>query len=178
MIEDGTTERHGEYTDAVAAFVERFAADLIQAGMPRMPSRVFACLMASQEATLSSAELSDRLRISPAAVSGAVRYLDQVHLLSREREPGSRRERYRVRHASWYEAMINRDAILRRWIDTMRAGLDVVGPGTAAADRLAEMTDFIEFLDSQLKGMLDRWHELRAAHATSADRRSGAPERP
>ncbi|WP_243745214.1 GbsR/MarR family transcriptional regulator [Streptomyces hainanensis] len=176
MIEQGTTRRDGAYADAVAAFVERFAADLIQAGMPRMPSRVFACLMASPEATLSSAELSDRLRISPAAVSGAVRYLDQVHLVSREREPGSRRERFRVLHSSWYEALVNRDAVLRRWIETMRAGLDVVGSGTVAGDRLAEMAEFIEFLDGQLKGMLDRWNELRAAQAMSADRPSGAPE--
>ncbi|TDC04756.1 MarR family transcriptional regulator [Streptomyces sp. 8K308] len=172
------TTPQGEYTDDVAAFVERFAADLIQAGMPRMPARVFACLLASQEATLSSVELAGRLRISPAAVSGAVRYLDQVHLLSRQREPGSRRERYRVLHDTWYGAMINRDALLRRWADTMRAGLEVVSPGTPAAHRMADTAEFMEFLQMELKGVLSRWNERQTARATAADRPSGEPGRP
>lgn len=80
----------------VMTFVERFAAEVVKAGTQRMPARVFAALPASEEGALSSAEPGERLQVSPAAVSGAVRHLAQVGMLVREREPGSRRDRYRA----------------------------------------------------------------------------------
>ncbi|NUS75111.1 MAG: MarR family transcriptional regulator, partial [Streptomyces sp.] len=102
----------GRDPEAVSRFVERFAAQLVEAGLPRMPARVFAALLSSDNGALTSAQLSEQLQISPAAVSGAVRYLSQVHMLSREREPGSRRERYRVHSDQWYQALTNREAII------------------------------------------------------------------
>ncbi|GAA3092083.1 hypothetical protein GCM10020254_41410 [Streptomyces goshikiensis] len=56
--------------EAVSRFVERFAAQLTEAGMQRMAARVFAQLLASDGGAMTSAELSEALRISPAAVSG------------------------------------------------------------------------------------------------------------
>lgn len=114
------------------------AAQLVEAGLPRMPARVFAALLASDAGSLTSAELARQLQISPAAVSGAVRYLAQVHMLSREREPGSRRERYRVHSDQWYEALTNREAIIKRWEDALREGVTSLGattPGGAQAGR-------------------------------------------
>jgi predicted ArsR family transcriptional regulator len=45
------------------------------AGFPPMPARVFVALLIAEDGRLSAAELAERLRISPAAVSGAVRLL-------------------------------------------------------------------------------------------------------
>ena len=59
----------------VDRYVERFAINLVEAGLPRMPSRVFAALLVSEEGKLTAAELAKQLQVSPAAVSGAVRYL-------------------------------------------------------------------------------------------------------
>jgi DNA-binding transcriptional regulator GbsR (MarR family) len=145
----------------VTAFVERFAAQLVEAGMARMPARVFAALLSSDSGTLTSAELAARLRISPAAVSGAVRYLAQTNMLSREREPGSRRERYRVHADQWYEALTNREQILRRWEETLRIGVASLGADTSAGRRLAETREFFRFVDQQLGEMMARWRELR-----------------
>ncbi len=61
--------------------------------MQRMPARVFATLLTSETASLTSAELAARLRVSRAAVSGAVRYLTQVSMVTRERDPGTRCDR-------------------------------------------------------------------------------------
>ncbi|MEV6184183.1 MarR family transcriptional regulator, partial [Streptomyces sp. NPDC052015] len=102
------TSGAGRDAEAVSKFVESFAAQLVEAGMQRMPARVFAALLASDSGTLTSAELGEQLQVSPAAVSGAVRYLAQQHMVSREREPGSRRERYRVHSDQWYELLTNR----------------------------------------------------------------------
>ena len=66
---------------AVRRFVERLGSVLHAAGLPRLPSRVFAVLMADEDGTMTAAELADALAVSPAAVSGAVRYLQQVRMM-------------------------------------------------------------------------------------------------
>ena len=157
----GTTEPAGRDPEAVSAFVEHFAAQLVEAGMARMPSRVFAALLASDTGTLTSAELGEQLRISPAAVSGAVRYLAQVHMVSREREPGSRRECYRVHSDQWYEALTNREAIIKRWEDALREGVTSLGPDTPAGRRLTETLEFFEFIESDVAQMMERWRAYR-----------------
>ncbi|GAA2500757.1 MarR family transcriptional regulator [Actinocorallia cavernae] len=129
--------------------------------MTRMPSRVFAALLASDTGTLTSAELGERLRISPAAVSGAVRYLSQVHMVSREREPGSRRERYRVHSDQWYEALTSRNAIIKRWEDALREGVTSLGADTPAGRRLAETLAFFEFIERDVAEMMERWRAYR-----------------
>ncbi|MGP4109353.1 GbsR/MarR family transcriptional regulator [Streptomyces sp. 4N509B] len=152
-------EPSGELSPAAAAFVERLASDLVEAGMQRMASRVFACLMVADEPALTSADLASRLHVSPAAISGAVRYLSQMHLLGRERQPGSRRERYRLNAHIWYEAMTGRDVTIKRWQETLRAGLGVVSTESAARERLSEMAEFMSFLDEELAAMLERWRQ-------------------
>ncbi|MFF4270267.1 GbsR/MarR family transcriptional regulator [Streptomyces sp. NPDC001536] len=148
-------------TEAVSKFVESFAAQLVEAGMPRMPARVFAALLSSDEGALSSAQLADQLRISPAGVSGAVRYLAQTHMVAREREPGSRRERYRVQGDQWYEALTNREAVLKRWEAALREGVASLGAETPAGRRMAETLAFFEFLDGEVSAMMERWRVHR-----------------
>jgi DNA-binding transcriptional regulator GbsR (MarR family) len=70
--------------------VERFAQTMEMSGMPRMAARVFAYVLAEDSDRYTAADLADGLRVSPAAVSGAVRYLVDARLLFREREPGTR----------------------------------------------------------------------------------------
>ncbi|WP_410169983.1 GbsR/MarR family transcriptional regulator [Actinacidiphila bryophytorum] len=146
----------------VMAFIERFAAQLVEAGMPRMPSRVFAALLVSPDGALSSAALADQLQISPAAVSGAVRYLAQAGLILRERDPGSRRELYRLHNDQWFETFTNREHMLVRWESTLRTGVYSVGEDSDAGRRLAETAAFFEFLQRELTGMMERWRVYRS----------------
>ncbi|MGP4048622.1 GbsR/MarR family transcriptional regulator [Streptomyces sp. 2A115] len=159
MAESFEAERDAE---AVSKFVESFAAHLVEAGMTRMPARVFAALLSSDSGALTSAEVGEQLQVSPAAVSGAVRYLAQQHMVSREREPGSRRERYRVHGNQWYEALTNRDAVLKRWEYALREGVEALGRETPAGRRLAETLAFFEFLDDELVKLMERWRAHRA----------------
>ncbi|MGA5166294.1 MULTISPECIES: GbsR/MarR family transcriptional regulator [Streptomyces] len=157
-------EQQNEETPA-ARFVERFAAELTEAGMQRMAARVFAALLASDSGALTSAELSERLRISPAAVSGAVRYLTQIGLVGREREPGSRRDRYVVHDEQWYETFARRDQLLTRWEAILRDGAGTLGADTAAGARVADTADFFAFLREGMVELLERWRDHRAATA-------------
>ncbi|MFF1693366.1 GbsR/MarR family transcriptional regulator [Streptomyces sp. NPDC058257] len=147
--------------EVVSRFVEQFAAQLVEAGMPRMPARIFAALLASDSGALTSAELGERLRVSPAAVSGAVRYLTQQHMVAREREPGSRRDLFRVHSNQWYEALANRDGVLKRWESALHDGVTSLGADTPAGRRMAETLAFFEFVEHEIAGMLERWRVHR-----------------
>jgi DNA-binding transcriptional regulator GbsR (MarR family) len=158
-VADGTGA--GRDDDAVRRFIERFALDLTEAGMPRMPSRVLAAILSSDDGRCTAAELADMLRVSPAAISGAVRYLLQVQLVSREREPGERRDHYRTSSDTWYEAITRRDALLDRWEQDLEEGIKAVGPATPAGDRLEDIRRFYAFLREELARTLQHWREQR-----------------
>jgi DNA-binding transcriptional regulator GbsR (MarR family) len=148
---------------AVSQFVERFGSAMAEAGMARMPSRILAALLATDSGRLNAADLAESLQISPAAVSGAVRYLSQLNLVTREREPGSRRDYYRMRDDAWYEATVRKDQFLTLWEETLKEGVAAVGADTPAGLRLAESLEFIRFVHGELPEMLKRWREHRTA---------------
>lgn len=156
---------------AVLSFVERYASVLVDFGFARMPARAFVALLATDSGRLTAAELADTLHVSPAAVSGAMRFLIQLNLASREREPGSRRHVYRVHDDVWYEAAVRRDQMLARWDTTLREGIEVLGADTPAGRRMAESRAYVEFLEEELPELLVRWRkrrdELRANHQRS-----------
>ncbi len=148
--------------DARSRFVESFAAVLTETGFPRMPARVFAALLASDSGTMTSAGLAELLHISPAAVSGAVRYLMQMSLVSREHEPGSRRDSYRVHSDVWCEAMARRDRVLSRCERSLREGIGLLGRNTGAGARMAETLAFFEFIQAELPALLEKWRTRKA----------------
>lgn len=138
-------------------FIEKFAAVLILAGFPPMPARVFAALQVTDSGRLSAAELVDLLQISPAAVSGAVRYLTGVGLVHKERVPGSRREYYRMPSDIWHQVLLLRNHVLIRWAALLKEGIDIVGPDTPAGRRMAGDVGFFEFLAAEMPALMARW---------------------
>jgi DNA-binding transcriptional regulator GbsR (MarR family) len=147
---------------AVGRFIERFASLMVEAGMPRMPARIFAGLLAADSGRLTADELSGLLKASPAAVSGGVRYLVQVGLARRESEPGSRRHHYRVPEGIWDELLQQRDRLLQRWADVLREGVEILGAETPAGARMADSAQYFDFVNAELPRLLARWKEYRA----------------
>jgi predicted transcriptional regulator len=154
--------------EAVYRFIERFSSVLSEAGFPRMPARVFVALLTSDSGLLTAAEIARLLQASPAAVSGGVRYLIQVGLVSSEREPGSRRHRYRLPDHVWHEIMAVRDRMFSRWARVLQDGIEVLGPGTPAGSRMADTARYFEFLQAEMYLLLDRWREREAAYQAAA----------
>jgi len=163
-----------EAKDPLPGYIERFASVLMAAGFPPMPARVFVALLIADSGRLTAAELGGMLRISPAAVSGAVRYLIQLGLVHKERVPGSRRDYYRMPASMWDDMLRMRDQVMSRWSALVREGIDLVGPDTAAGARLAEQAAFLDFASAELSGVLDRWKQYRADMAA----RPGGPAHP
>jgi len=147
---------------AVARFVEQAAATLADMGLPRMPARVLMLLMATEEPGLSAADLAAGLKVSPAAVSNAVRYLIQVGLAEREAVPGARRDLYRLPNDTWYAASGAQQPAYRTLADVAGQGIAATGgPDTPAGARLRDMESFFDYLDTEVPGVVERWHQLR-----------------
>jgi DNA-binding transcriptional regulator GbsR (MarR family) len=151
-----------EAKDPWSGYIERFAAVLMAAGFPPMPARVFVALLIADSGRLTAAELAAMLRISPAAVSGGVRYLIQLGLVHKERVPGSRRDYYRMPGNMWDDLLRMRDQVMSRWSAMVREGIDLVGPDTAAGARMAEQAAFLDFASAELSEVLARWKQYRA----------------
>ena len=158
---DGSAART-EPNDLMFGYIERFASVLVAAGIPPMPARVFVALLVTDSGRLTAAELAGLLQVSPAAVSGAVRYLVQLGLAHKERVPGSRRDYYRMPDDVWSDMFRLRDQVMQRWAALVREGIELLGPDTPAGARLAGHATFFEFVSRELPEVLKRWDEYRA----------------
>jgi DNA-binding transcriptional regulator GbsR (MarR family) len=144
-------------------FIERFGSALTEAGMQRLPSRVFACLLADADGRMTATEIGDVLAVSAASVSGAVRYLQQMRMIHREREPGSRRDVYVVADDAWHDMMMNTSNIYAPLTQSLREGVEQVGgSGTAAGARLALSVAFLEFVTQEMEQLSEKWDKRRA----------------
>jgi DNA-binding transcriptional regulator GbsR (MarR family) len=148
--------------DAVRRFVERFAVLLSDAGMARMPARVFSCILAEDAGQLTAADLAERLGVSPAAVSGAVRYLLSARMIVRTREPGARRDHYQLYDDVWGEMFFQRAAEMGRWEQAMTEAVALLGTERPAGRRLEESRDLFAFLREELPAIMERWQERKA----------------
>ena len=143
--------------------VERVAALLAESGMPRMAARVFAYALADDADRYTAAELAAALRVSPAAISGAVRYLTDARLLFRDREPGSRAELYRIHDDDvWGAITAARIPLLQVWEQAVEEAARLIGPDHRGAHRLRETQEFFRFTREETATMLERWRKRRA----------------
>jgi DNA-binding transcriptional regulator GbsR (MarR family) len=146
----------------VGRFIERFAGILFESGVPRMPARVFVALLTADSDRLTAADLGAILKVSPAAVSGAVRYLIQVGLVSGAGEPGSRRLSYSVPPDVWEQLLSMGNQRMSRWTTVLRDGVDVLGSDSPAGERITESVRYFDFIAAELPRVLARWHEHKA----------------
>ena len=159
---EGVATGTGRDEEAIRRFIERFALNLAEAGMARMPARVFAGVLVAADGRQTAAELAELLQVSSAAISGAVRYLLQLRLVSREREPGERVDHYRVSSDTWYEAVTRRDQMVARWEQDLEEGIKAVGSDTPAGARLEETRAFFAFLRDELAQVMAKWQQRLA----------------
>jgi hypothetical protein len=143
------------------AFVEEFALMLADLGFPRMPARVFSLVLTSPEESLTARELADRLRVSPAAISGAVRYLGTLNLVRRTRLTGERVDRFGLGDEVWapvFEAELGAyRPLMMACVHALESG-ELVGRG---AERVEETREFLEFMSVEMERLLVRWRERR-----------------
>ncbi len=157
-----TAELTQDEHDRLLRAVEGIAQTLVEVGMPRMPARVFAFVLADDADRYSAADLAQGLRVSPAAISGAVRYLVDARLLFKTREPGKRADLYRIFDDDvWGTIMTARLPLLKHWEDALARAIEEIGPHRRGGQRLEETREFYAFMRKETEAMMERWKEHR-----------------
>jgi len=145
---------------------EQAAAMMTTAGMPRMPARVMMALVAAPDGGYTAAQLGERLGVSAAAVSGAVRYLQDAHLVRRLPTAGDRRDRYDLVPDSFHSVFIGSLPLYLRLADYV----DRIGEqadGDEAAARATQMSRFLRFMAERMPQLVAEWQESTSESGTS-----------
>jgi DNA-binding transcriptional regulator GbsR (MarR family) len=140
---------------------EQAAAMLTAAGMPRMPARVMMALVGSPDEGYTAAELADRLGVSAAAVSGAVRYLQSIHIIQRLPNRGDRRDRYDIRDDGWNVVLTANMPLYERLANLIEQVAEENANAPLSVRRAKDMSDFFRFLARRMPQLLDEWDAER-----------------
>lgn len=148
--------------DGLAQAVERLGQVLEESGIPRMPARVFAYILAEDRDRYTAAELAEGLGISPAAVSGAVRYLTQTRLVVRERRPSGRGDLFRIIDGDlWGTIMSARRPLMDHYVTSLDEAVALLDAGSRGRARLEETREYFEFMRDAMADVNERWAEHR-----------------
>ena len=144
---------------------EQAAAMLTSAGMARMPARVMMALVGSPDEGYTAAELGDRLGVSAAAVSGAVRYLVSMRLIQRLSRAGDRRDRYDLTDDAW-SGMITANAPLYSALATHIDSIADDNDGApVSVARARDVADFLRYLAERMPHLAAEWRAERSSGA-------------
>ncbi|MFG2304065.1 helix-turn-helix domain-containing protein [Actinacidiphila glaucinigra] len=172
-------QAHGRDAEAVAEYEETFTTVMMASGLNKMGARVLTCLFTTDAGSLTAAELTDRLQVSPASISKAIAFLESQSLVRRERDE-RRRDRYLVDDELFYQATIASARANDRLVATARQGVAVLGPDTPAAARLENIARFLDFISESITRAAEQAREVlhTAPGTTSHDSaRPGHPGR-
>jgi DNA-binding transcriptional regulator GbsR (MarR family) len=154
--------------DGLAQAVERLGQVLEDSGVPRMPARVFAYILAEDRDRYTAAELAEGLQVSTAAISGAVRYLTQTRLVVKERRPSGRGDLFRVADGDvWGTIMAGRLPQLDQYVITLEDALALLEPGSPGRARVEETRDYFAFAREVMAELADRWAKIRAQRSAN-----------
>ncbi|MFI1100942.1 helix-turn-helix domain-containing protein [Streptomyces melanogenes] len=142
-------QAYGRDPEAVREYEEALTAVMMGSGLPRMMSRVMACLTLTDAGSLTASELVQRLQVSPASISKAVAFLDSQGMVRRERDE-RRRERYVIDDDIWYRSMMASVRANAQIVEIAQQGVGVLVPGTPAAARLENIARFLDFVGESL----------------------------
>jgi DNA-binding transcriptional regulator GbsR (MarR family) len=154
-----TGSPHGRDPDAVRRLQEQLTAMMVRTGLSSMASRVLTHLFTDDTANLSAAELTSRLRVSPASVSKAVGDLERQGLLRREHDPHRRRDRYIVDDDVWIRAWLASARMNLLLAETAREGARTLGSRTPAGARLHNTGEFLDHLNRDMTRAAELWHQ-------------------
>ncbi|WP_040812762.1 GbsR/MarR family transcriptional regulator [Nocardia concava] len=152
-------DEYGRGPELLAEFSTALALLFAQTGMPRTAAAVLARLYAADSGSLTAAELVAQLRVSPATVSAAVGQLEERALIRRDRDQGSRRDRYVIEESAWYRATLAAARVNERLAAQARDGAAALGAATPAGVRLLGMSEYLERVGLDMVRSAERWRD-------------------
>ncbi|MFC5144548.1 helix-turn-helix domain-containing protein [Streptomyces aureoversilis] len=168
----GIRVRDGE---AVRDYEERLTQLFVDMGVPRMMSRILACIFTTDSGSVTAADLVRRLSVSPASISKAVGRLAKQELIRRERDARERRDRYVIDDDVWHRAMLANIRFNTALAATARDGAGVLGAQSPAGARLNNMGQLLEHVSHDLLRSVEHWQHVLSARRAPQTRDDGSP---
>ncbi|MFI0156442.1 GbsR/MarR family transcriptional regulator [Streptomyces lydicus] len=165
---------YGRDAEAVRDYQEMLTTVFMTSGLPKMMARVLGCLYTTDTGRLTASDLAQRLTVSPASISKAITFLENLDLVRRERDE-RRRERYVVDDDLWYQAMIRSARANDQFIETARQGVGILGRGTPAATRLENAARFLDFVSEGLIRAAEQGREVLYTRGETASDGTAKP---
>ncbi|MGY4387904.1 helix-turn-helix domain-containing protein [Streptomyces virginiae] len=134
----------------------------VRSGLPRMTARVHVDLLLSEDGRRTAAELTRRLKVSPASVSVAVNFLVEHGYVRRERDPQRRRDIYVVDDDAWYHSIVISSRQTLEAAQASTAAAQTYGPESPVGQRLAKVGAFLEQVSLDMLESADRCRRLLA----------------
>lgn len=159
-LPDATADANGRDREAVRGFEHRFSEMMIETGFPRMMAMVLISLYTSDSGSLTATELVERLHVSPASISKAVRHLERLKFARRERDPRQRRERYVIDGDIWDGVWHRQAQSMAQWSAVVREGAEVFDPTTPAGARLDRLGQFLTFHHHHMVQATEHWRQF------------------
>src|SRR5207248_10824837 len=97
-------------------------------GYPRTAGRALALLLISDIESTTQAELAERLQVSHASVSPALRFLVETGMVDRVSVPGMRSGRFKLRDQAWSTFAHSISLTLNIYVDLFERGIRIPGP--------------------------------------------------
>ena len=148
--------------------VEEFGLLYEELGGTRMAGRVAAWLLLSDPPVQSLTDIAGALGVSKAAVSTAARSLLQAGHVERVSKAGRRGDYYRSR-GTRNDAVLQLDHIQAMGRLVHRC-LQLVADKDQTQSNYAllhEMGEFLDFLETEVPGLVERWQTVRAARQSA-----------
>jgi hypothetical protein len=157
-------------TDAEITFADhmgRFYAN--RYAFPPMVGRLIGYLAVADPPDQTIAELAEALLASRSAISGAVKTLETIHVITRTRSAGERMDKVRI-DMSTPESMGMNSSEYEEMGQLAREGLEVLsGAPMERRAILLEFAAFSDFLVEQIARFEQEWKERRSALVASGE---------
>ncbi|WP_063128637.1 GbsR/MarR family transcriptional regulator [Nocardia fusca] len=151
------------FADAVGRHFAR------QNGLPPVTGRVVGWLLICDPAQQTIAEVSEGLRASRSAISGAVAQLEDWSWIRRSRAAGERVDRVELDPAIWVRLLDKTEEYTSLGVLAQR-GLELLdGAPDTRRSRLGEAAAFADFLTQRMPTIAAEWRARRAELRASAD---------
>ncbi len=157
-------------TDQQRHMIERLGVFTEHSGMQPMEGRIMALLLVSDQPELTFDQVRDTLQVSKSAVSNALNMLmvrNQVDYITR---PGDRKRYFRSSIQRWQSNMEEKFKQMLSIKELMKEVLNLRTESTPEFNRsLADMIEYLEFLQVEMPGLFRKWKAARARNDGSCD---------
>lgn len=138
-------------------------------GLPPMTGRVLGWLLICDPPEQTATELSEALRASRSAISGAITTLESWGYVRRSRPAGERQDRIGLQPSVW-ENSLGQPAEYADVAALARRGLEVIGEAPPARRaRLLEAAAFADWLAERTARLREEWRAHRDALRAAGD---------